>query len=146
MKRFLILLAAALSFVCCQTETAVPFSVARNYFVRSDADVPENVRITDQATFERMFGMAAFMGRDGQPTSIDWDREFVIAVVKPVTDVETVMEPLSLIKKGESLVLSYSLVSGLDMSYTIRPFFIIVVDKQWEDLPVVLDERPNIPG
>lgn len=146
MKRFLILLAAALSFVCCQTETAVPFSVARNYFVRSDADVPENVRITDQATFEGMFGMAAFMGRDGQPTSIDWDREFVIAVVKPVTDVETVMEPLSLIKKGESLVLSYSLVSGLDMSYTIRPFFIIVVDKQWEDLPVVLDERPNIPG
>ena len=146
MKRFLILLAAGLSFFCCQTETAIPFSVARNYFVRSDADVPENVRITDQATFEGVFGMAAFMGRDGQPTSIDWDREFVIAVVKPVTDVETVMEPLSLIKKGGSLVLSYSLVSGLDMSYTIRPFFIIVVDKQWEDLPVVIDEQPNIPG
>lgn len=146
MKRFLIFLAAVLSFICCQTETAIPFSVARNYFVRSDADVPENVRITDQATFEGVFGMAAFMGRDGQPTSIDWDREFVIAVVKPVTDVETVMEPLSLIKKGESLVLSYSLVSGQDISYTIRPFFIIVVDKQWEDLPVVFDEQPNIPG
>ncbi|MBO4918140.1 MAG: hypothetical protein J5374_09730 [Bacteroidales bacterium] len=120
--------------------------MARNFFVRSDADVPENVRITDQATFEGVFGMAAFMGRDGQPTSIDWDREFVIAVVKPVTDVETVMEPLSLIKKGGALVLSYSLVSGQDMSYTIRPFFIIVVDKQWEDLPVVFDEQPNIPG
>lgn len=142
MKKLLIFFAAALSFICCQSETVVPFFVARNYFVRSDADVPENVKITDQATFEGVFGMAAFMGRDGQPTSIDWDKEFVIAVVKPVTDFETVMEPLSLIRKGESLVLSYSLLSGREeMSYTIRPFFIIVVDKQWEDLPVVFDEQ-----
>ena len=141
MKRILIFLAAALSLISCQSETVVPFSVARNYFVRSDADVAENVKITDQATFEGVFGMAAFMGKDGQPTSIDWDKEFVIAVVKPVTDVETVLEPLSLIKKGKSLVLNYSLKSGPSMSYTIRPFFIIVVDKQWEDLPVAFDEQ-----
>ena len=141
MKRILIFFAAALSFICCQSETVVPFSVARNYFVRSDADVAENVKIIDQATFEGVFGMAAFMGRDGQPTSIDWDKEFVIAVVKPVTDAETAMEPLSLIKKGKSLVLNYSLKSGPSMSYTIRPFFIIVVAKQWEDLPVVFDEQ-----
>ena len=141
MKRILIFLAAALSLISCQSETVVPFSVARNYFVRSDADVTENVKITDQATFEGVFGMAAFMGRDGQPTSIDWDKEFVIAVVKPVTDAETAMEPLSLIKKGKSLVLNYSLKSGPSMSYTIRPFFIIVVAKQWEDLPVVFDEQ-----
>ena len=141
MKRILIFFAAALSFICCQSETVVPFSVARNYFVRSDADVAENVKITDQATFEGVFGMAAFMGKDGQPTFIDWDKEFVIAVVKPVTDVETVLEPLSLIKKGKSLVLNYSLKSGPSMSYTIRPFFIIVVDKQWEDLPVAFDEQ-----
>ena len=141
MKRILIFLAAALSLISCQSETVVPFSVARNYFVRSDADVTENVKITDQATFEGVFGMAAFMGKDGQPTSIDWDKEFVIAVVKPVTDVETVLEPLSLIKKGKSLVLNYSLKSGPSMSYTIRPFFIIVVDKQWEDLPVAFDEQ-----
>lgn len=141
MKRILIFFAAALSFICCQSETVVPFSVARNYFVRSDADVPENVKITDQATFEGVFGMAAFMGRDGQPTSIDWDKEFVIAVVKPVTDAETILEPLSLVKKGKSLVLNYSLKTGPSMSYTIRPFFIIVVDKQWEDLPVIFDEQ-----
>ena len=141
MKRILIFFAAALSFICCQSETVVPFSVARNYFVRSDADVPENVKITDQATFEGVFGMAAFMGRDGQPTSIDWDKEFVIAVAKPVTDAETILEPLSLVKKGKSLVLNYSLKTGPSMSYTIRPFFIIVVDKQWEDLPVIFDEQ-----
>lgn len=141
MKRILIFFFAALSFICCQSETVVPFSVARNYFVRSDADVAENVKITDQATFEDVFGMAAFMGRDGQPTSIDWDKEFVIAVVKPETDAETILEPLSLVKKGKSLVLNYSLKSGPSMSYTIRPFFIIVVDKQWQDLPVVFDEQ-----
>ena len=140
MKRIIIFFAAALSFICCQSETVVPFRVAKNYFVRSDADVPENVKITDQDAFKGVFGMAAFMGRDGQPTSIDWDKEFVIAVVKPVTDAETVMEPLSLVKKGKSLVLNYSLKSGPSMSYTIRPFFIIVVAKQWEDLPVVFDE------
>ena len=140
MKRLLPLLAVVLSCFSCQTDTAVPFSTAKNYFVRSDVDAPEYVKITDQAAFEDLFGMATFMGKDGQPTPIDWSKEFVIAVIKPVTDVETVMEPLSLTKKGKSLVLNYSLNSGSRMSYTIRPFFLIVVDKRWADLSVVLNE------
>ena len=141
MKRLLPLLAVVLSCFSCQTDTAVPFSTAKNYFVRSDSDVSESVKITDQAAFEDLFGMATFMGKDGQPTPIDWSKEFVIAVVKPVTDAETELKPLSLTKKGKSLVLSYSLKTGPSMSYTIQPFFLIAVDRQWADLPVVLDEQ-----
>jgi len=146
MKRILLLISAVLALVSCkeEQETAVPFKQATNYFFRNDAEIPSDVKITDKATFESLFGMAAVMGENGMPTAIDWDKEFVIAIVKPKTQADMTMEPLSLIAKGKTLVYKYCVTEEPgNLSYTIRPVLLIIVDKQWENLPVKLEEETN---
>ena len=97
------------AFSCGPKEHPVPFKQAQNYFFRNDASAPEDAKITDQATFESYFGMAAVMGRNGLPTSIDWNKEFVIALVLPEATVETKIEPKSLTREGDTLVLRYQI-------------------------------------
>ena len=80
MKRILIILLAAMLAACGQKKD-VPFEVAHNYFVRNDVTEPIPAKIASQDEFERYFGMAAFMGKKGQPTPIDFETQFVIAVV-----------------------------------------------------------------
>ena len=40
-----------------------------------------NVELTTQEDFNRYFGEAAYMGKDGEPTKIDFNEDFVIAKV-----------------------------------------------------------------
>lgn len=147
MKRILLLISSVLALVSCQEqkETVVPFKQATNYFFRNDAEIPSDAKITDKATFENLFGMAAVMGKGGIPTVIDWNKEFVIAIVKPKTQDKTELEPLSLVAKDKSLVYTYCLTEGPEsLSYTIQPVLLILVDRQWENLPVKLEEETNI--
>lgn len=146
MKRILLLISAVLALASCkeEKETVVPFKQATNYFFRNDAQIPSDVKITDQATFENLFGMAAVMGRGGIPTVIDWNKEFVIAIVKPKTQDKTALEPLSLVAKGKSLVYKYCVTVGPEsLSYTIQPVLLIVVDRRWVNMPVKLEEETD---
>ena len=143
MKRLTILLLMALSAFSCKQakEVAVPYQEARNYFFRNDASIPGDVKVTDRATFESLFGMATVMGPDGKPTPIDWETEFVIAIVKPETGNETSIEPVSLTRKGKALIFHYIVRTGPSQSYTIRPILVITVSKEWESMPVSVEEE-----
>ncbi len=125
-----ILLAAAmvLAFSCTSSED-VPYEVVKNYFFRNDAEIPASPLITTHEQFDSLFCAAAFMGKDGQPTHIDFGRQSVIAVVLPETDIETTLRPLSLTRSGGTLTFTYGKEENDKMSYTIRPVLLVATDK-----------------
>lgn len=119
-------------------DAEIPFEVAKNYFFKNDQAIPENPKITSREEFDSLFGMATLMGADGQPTAIDFDHQFVIAIVQPATDIETEIRPLKVEARGDSLLYSYYVSTGEKQSFTTRPLSIIVLDKQYVNSQVVL--------
>lgn len=132
MRRVILFIAAVLSFASCKQSADIPFEEVQNYFFRNDADIPENPVIDSSEQFEELFGAAAFMGKDGQPTSIDFDKEFVIAVVNPVTDFLTELTPESLQKVDGELVFTYRETVGEKQSWTMRPILLVKVDRKYK--------------
>ena len=124
---------------CTTGENSVKYVEAQNYFHRNDAPLPEGPKITYQAEFEKHFSAAAFMGKNGKVTDIDFTKSFVIVKVLPSTDRETELKPLKLLKTGkDKLNLVYSLHVGGKRSYTIQPMFILVLDNKYKNY--VIDE------
>ena len=123
---------------CEHDGNGLPYKEAKHYFLRNDTNgrnVP--VKITTQKEFARHFGMAAVMG--GQPTAIDFDRQFVIAVVLPETNHTTTIRPGILTDEGEALKLEYGLsISPEENTWTAVPLSLLVIDKRYERGNVVL--------
>ena len=107
----------------------LPFVLAKNYFVHNNVKFLDNPKIETQEKFNETFGMASTMGEDGKPTSIDFTKQMVLALVLNETEIETNVSPLQLIKKGKDLTLNYKLVLGQKQSYTSRPFFAVIIEK-----------------
>ena len=111
----------------------IPFTIANPYFVKNT--VPqgqlENPKIETIEEFEKYFGSATTMGEDGKPTPIDFNMQFIIAVLGSDTDIETNIVPVSLQKNSQNqIVYTYKIeTKGANRSFTIRPFSIIIVDK-----------------
>ena len=111
----------------------IPFTEARNYFVNNTVTGMPPTKITKESDFQKYFGMATTMGTDGQPTAIDFSRQYVVDVVLPETNKWTDIVPLSLKQTADgNLVFTYSIKQGEERSYTIRPFTMIIVDKTYK--------------
>ena len=127
------------------TSTAVvdvPYKVANGYFVRNDVKKLPNGKISKQKDFEASFGMAAVMGNDGRPTEIDFNNQYVIAVSKPVTDRLTELEPVSLKGDGDGgLVFVYRTKAGQQLSYSMQPSLVVVVDKKYRGMVSIREEK-----
>ena len=85
--------------------------------------------IHNQQDFENVFGNASVMGRNGQPTRIDFSRQFVVAVIMPETNRQTTIETALVRRLGDRLYFSYIIEEGHATSYTMRPYTAIVVDR-----------------
>ena len=117
----------------CSTTNDVPFTEAHNYFVRNDAPRPIPTKITTQDTFERIFGMAAVMGKDGLPTSIDFERQFVIAIVLPETNHTTEIQVERVTNEAEGLAVTARVeVSEAENTWTQVPMQLLIVDRAFE--------------
>ena len=119
----------------------IPYTLARNYYRRNDIEDVLPLKITSQEQLDQFFGMAAFMGRGGEPTKIDFGNSFVIPIMIPETDLETeiVIDGLYHSRPGE-LTLSYSVMQGEEhQSYTIAPFSLLIVDGIYRDCTVTLN-------
>lgn len=116
----------------------IPFTILDHYFVNNDiTDTPPS-KITDRATFDRYFGMAAVMGKGGQPIVVDFDKEYIIDVVLPETDTLTTIIPVSLDRDSAGTVtFMYYAKRGSRQSYTIRPCLLLAIDRAY-DGPVTL--------
>lgn len=122
---------------CASNSTAtggseVPFVEAKNYYLRNDVKSAPPAVITSQTEFDNYFGIAAVMGKNGQPTTIDFSKQNVIAVTVPETDRSTNIVPISLCGNDDGkLVLSYKIVEKEKTSYTMLPVLLLVVDKSF---------------
>ena len=149
-KLFFMMVALALLAACGNRQTvvasaddghdgaAVPFVLAKNYFFKQGQELPASPKITSAEAFNALFGMATLMGEDGKPTAIDFDRQFAVAVVLPVTDVATEIRPVKVEDKGDTLFYDYEVTRGEKQSFSIQPVSIIVLDKKYERKEVVL--------
>ncbi len=109
----------------------VPYTVARNYFVNSRVQDIYTPWIADAQTFNGLFGMAATMGRDGQPTPIDFNKQSVIAIIKPETNRRGDIRPVSFRAISPTkLLLTYTYDPRDTLTYTLRPSLIVIYDKR----------------
>lgn len=151
MKKTLFALAALITLAACGKKQAatpasdgnvesseVAFEVAKNYFFKNDQVIPEYPKITTEEEFNKLFGMATTMGKDGKPTAIDFTKQFVLATVLPETDFATEINPVKVEEKGDSLLYTYEVKSGEKQSFRIQPVSIVVLDKKYENKRVVL--------
>ena len=120
----------------------MPFTLARNYYRRNDnvEDVLP-LKISSEEELLRFFGYAAVMGRNGEPTKIDFEKSFVIPIILPETNRETEIVIDGLYhKRPESLTLAFETVQGEEpLSYTTLPFELLVVDGIYRDCQIELD-------
>lgn len=116
----------------------VAFVEAKNYFFKNDQQIPDNVKITSEEEFHKLFGMATVMGENGKPTAIDFNKQMVLAIVMPQTDQATEITPVKVEWKCDTLYYTYDVKTGEKQSYTIQPMSIIIVDKKYENNEVVL--------
>ena len=113
-----------------QVATPVPYTTLENYFVRNDVDCSKQQRliINNKADFEKYFGMAAHMG--GMPTEVNWNKQFVVALVMPETKRATSVYPVAVkVTDNNILVFSYQVKKGDSISHTMVPFVAVAIDK-----------------
>ena len=110
--------------------TPIQFTTLENYFVRNDVDCSKQQRliINSKAEFEKYFGMAAHIG--GMPTAVNWNKQFVIALVMPETKRATAIYPVNVKATDNNiLVFSYMVKKGDNMSHKMVPFIAVAVNK-----------------
>ena len=113
-----------------QVATPIKYTTLENYFVRNDVDCSKQQRliIDNKADFEKYFGMAAHMG--GMPTEVNWNKQFVIALVLPETKRATTIYPVAVkVSDNNILVFSYLVKKGDNMSHSMVPFTAVAIDK-----------------
>lgn len=114
-----------------ESQAAVNYSIAKNYFVKSSARTVSKLKIESEDQFNELFGMATTMGEAGKPTPVDFSKQFVIAVIMPESDVATLIEPVSLNNTSKNeLTFHYRLTVGNKQSFTSIPFCAIIVNKE----------------
>ena len=150
MKKLLFAFAAMIVWTACgNKQAAVPtegneasdkvaFEVAKNYFFKNDQEIPASPKITTAEEFGKLFGMATTIGEDGKPTEIDFMKQFVLAIVLPVTNLATEITPNRLEEKGDTLFYFFNAKVGEAQSYSTQPISLIILDKKYADKQIVM--------
>lgn len=122
----------------------VPFVLGENYFVKNTVSEDKNGahKIETQEAFDEFFSPAATMGDSGMPSNIDFDKQFVIAIISASSDLKPSIDSISLNKEGAELLLKYKESFGEKQSFTMRPMAILIVDKKFDGVlkPEVMSE------
>lgn len=135
MKSILYLLVFNFAFINTNAQNkAVPFEIAKQYFVRGDYPSQElhMLKIINEEKFNEIFGMANTMGKDGQPTTIDFSKNFVITLIDDVGNTTKSLSVKSLIKNDDQLQLAYEIKKREEpSSSSFRFCTIIIVDNKY---------------
>lgn len=132
MKRLLLLLAGIAALVSCKGPMDVPYSELDHYFFKNGQAIPDNPKIDTEEAFASLFGMAPVMGEGGKPTPVDFGKEFVIAVVYPVTEFHTELDPKSLRLENGELVFTCDETVGEKQSWSMQPVLLVKVSRKYE--------------
>lgn len=150
MKHLTIILAVgALLLMCCncsfmdkmyaaekidKVATPVHYTTLENYFVHNDVDCSKQRRLIldNQQDFDAFFGKAATMG--GLPTTVNWNKQYVVAIILPETKRATSIEPVAVkVTDNDVMVFSYHIKKGDKMSHSMVPFTAVAIDKPASD-------------
>ena len=108
----------------------IPFTIAKNYFVKNTAPKLTTPRIDSETIFNTYFGMATTMGDNGLPTKIDFNSQSVIGLILPETNQNTTISPIALKKvKSGNILLSYKVLQNQKQSFSITPFLVLIIPK-----------------
>lgn len=146
------LVAMLLMLVTCTTaaqaapkdRNTVNYTVLNNYFHNNGAPLPSSPLITTQQAFDAQFGMAAHMGKDGQPTPVNFKKQVVLAIVLPETGKATTIDSVSVKVTGKNeLTLAYTVNEGVDNGYTTQPIELMAIARKYKDYTVKVAARVN---
>ena len=109
----------------------IPSVVGRNYYVLNSLHKGSFTQgvIEDREQFDAIFGPAAVMG--AKPTEIDFERQYVIAVVDNMSDDAVHLNLVSLLEVDGKVVMSYQRERSGKRSYSVRPYLIVIIDRQY---------------
>jgi major membrane immunogen (membrane-anchored lipoprotein) len=134
----ILLIFIGITFVSCGSKN-MQYQTANGYFVKNTfEDGKYELKISDRQTFDSIFGVGKTM--NNTPTEIDFEHQFVIAVIYQLTDLQTEMKPEKLVRKNDDLVFDYEVKIGAQQSYTIRPSLLILADKNDENNVIFLQK------
>jgi hypothetical protein len=113
---------------------SIPFEIGKGFFVKNSFDKKQftNPKITTKEEFENIFGYATTMGENGKPSSIDFSKEFVIAVIGEVTDKISSFDAIDLIQESDSIVLNYKEIEGEKITYKMQPCLVLIVNNTFK--------------
>lgn len=141
--RFIIMFALALVALACNNSLRqieaqsypVGYTELNNYYAIDDVEnkQPRRLIINTQQEFDTYFGAAAVMGPNGQPTRVDFRRQFVLAVVLPPTKRNVEIVPGEVLVGETQMVFNYRVVKHEKLTYLIKPFTAIAIDKPASD-------------
>lgn len=129
-----------------KNDNTVAYTMLRNYFHNNNAPMPSTPLITTQQEFDAQFGMAAYMGKDGQPTPVNFKRQVVLAIVLPITNKAIDIDSISVKETDKSeLTLAYTVHEGVERGFETQPIYLMAVDKKYRSynvkvLPIVRHE------
>ena len=129
---------------CCYKTTGkiqkVDYKEAHNYFLNQGQERAVGSKITTQKDFDRCFGMAAFMGKGGNPTTINFKKEFVIPIILDETDKDTDILDVSLEGNERELKLTYRVKEGKQQSFFMQPIKLLIVNNAYRQAQVTVDK------
>lgn len=127
---------------CSAGEQAVSYTRGANYFVNIDYTETGLKKFLTREEFCRCFGEAAVMGRNGQPTSIDFTKSFVVARILAPTDLSTEITPAGITRGSDGTLTVRSIIkSGGKRSYTVRPFYMLILPRKYADAPLRSEDK-----
>ena len=119
------------------SDKQVSFTVLRNYFHNNNAPALSSPLITNKQTFDEQFGMAAFMGKGGQPTPVNFGKSAVLAIVLLETNKAIDIDSVMVTETGKNeLTLAYTVHEGAEQSFYIRPLQLMAIDKRYKSYQV----------
>lgn len=138
-------IAIAISFFACSSQQTeeITFKEGKNYFVKNTfkTDHVISKKITTQNELDDVFGSATVIGNDGKPTAIDFEKNIVIALICPETNVATQISSLKLVKNKDSNVkIQFKLIKKEIQTFWAVPFSILIIDKEYKSMPFVLNQ------
>lgn len=125
-----------------KNDNTVRYTELHNYFHNNGAPIPASPLITTQKDFDEQFGMAARMGKDGQPTPVNFKKQAVLAIVLPETNFATTIDSVVVRESGKNeLTLAYTVHEGMKYGYTTQPISLLAIDKKYKGYTVKTDSK-----
>lgn len=114
----------------------IDFTELHNYYVLNTHKVKKVERkiITSEDEFFSIFGEAAVMGTNGNPTPVNFKTQFVLAVILPETNRSVSVYPAQVLENGNAVIFDYKVDKGSKNTYTMVPFTAIAIDRPLEML------------